>query len=74
MKRAYQISNSVGTVAGVFEGFGRADALAAMHRRAGYSARAERGEVVFESQEHADLCGGVAEWIITPVNKKAGRR
>jgi hypothetical protein len=62
----YKIESKAGQQMGEYEGATAAEALAAMHRDAGYSTvRAEGDHVIFPDAETADICGDVDAWIVT---------
>lgn len=64
----FSIRSSGGQLMGAYNGVSRADALAAMHRDAGYPrVRAEGEEVVFPDEDTAELCGGMSRWTVTPL-------
>ena len=66
----YSISNrSTGADFGTFEAGSEVDALATMHREAGYdvAVREDGAELVFASDADRDLCGDVDAWIVRRV-------
>lgn len=63
----YKIESKAGETMGTFEGASAAEALAAMHRDAGYDVRAEDGALVFRSDEDERLCGGLDDWRVVAV-------
>jgi hypothetical protein len=61
----YQITSKSGTDHGLHRGATPADALAALHRDAGYpDVRAEGGAIVWPDDETRDLCGDLDAWTI----------
>jgi len=62
----YRILNrSTGEDFGTYEGVCDADALAAMHRAAGYDVTIDGHEdLVFESDYDTDTCGGFERWSV----------
>jgi hypothetical protein len=52
---------------GDFEGATPAEALAAMHRDAGYRVSVEGDDVAFASDADREVCGGVDDWTIRQV-------
>jgi hypothetical protein len=63
----YNITSKSGANYGDFEGATPAEALAAMHRDAGYRVSVEGDEVAFASDADREFCGGVDDWTIRPV-------
>ena len=63
----YDITSKSGATMGTYEGETPAEALAAMHRDAGYTVTVEDGDVAFRSDDDRAVCGGVDEWTIRPV-------
>jgi hypothetical protein len=58
----------------IYAGYCAADALARMHRAAGYVAvRAERGELIFPDAETARICGGFDSWCVVEVPLRPGQ-
>ena len=65
----YRIESKAGVNHGEWEGDTAAEALARMHRQAGYDVQVlidrNGGEqLLFASEEDAEICGDVAEWCI----------
>jgi hypothetical protein len=56
-----------GTSYGTYQGRTPADALAAMHRDAGYRVVVEDGELIWHDDADEALCGGLDRWTVAPV-------
>jgi hypothetical protein len=65
----YQITSRAGVDFGVLEGETKAEALAKLHRDAGYECRVEDDDVAFDSDDDARLCGHGADWHIGEVDE-----
>lgn len=63
----YQIESEAGQLMGIYEGERRLDALAAMHRDAGYECSVVGHVITFRSADEAEICGSVDAWIITAI-------
>ena len=64
----YEISTLLGTSSfGHYEGRTPADALAAMHRDAGYRVTAEDGELIWHDDADEVTCGGLDRWHVRPL-------
>lgn len=70
---AYEIESTAGVIMGVYEGATPAEALAAMHRDAGYDVRAEGDRVVFPDAETERICGGLDDWLVREVSTRTYR-
>lgn len=71
MARTYQISSKAGADYGIYTADSPAEALSKLHTDAGYSVSVRGGELVFESDEDATLCGGVDDWTIRELTETA---
>ena len=67
----YEITSSTGNTMGTYEGTTPAEALAAMHRDAGYRVRVDGGEIVFASEGDAEVCGGLDAWTVREVAQES---
>jgi len=56
-----------GTSYGTYQGRTPADALAAMHRDAGYRVAVEDGALIWHDDADEALCGGLDRWTVAPV-------
>jgi len=64
----YEISTLLGTSSfGHYAGRTPADALAAMHRDAGYRVVAEDGELIWHDAADEAICGGLDLWTVRRV-------
>ena len=64
----YEISTLLGTSSfGHYEGRTPADALAAMHRDAGYRVGAEDGALIWHDDADEVTCGGLDRWNVRPL-------
>jgi len=63
----YEISTLGGTTYGTYQGRTPADALAAMHRDAGYRVAVEDGALIWHDDADEALCGGLDRWTVAPV-------
>jgi len=63
MKR-YRIYSEAGVDHGTWQGHDAAEALAAMHREAGYDVYADKGRLVFQHAADRKVCGDVEDWIV----------
>ena len=64
----YEISTLLGTSSfGHYAGRTPADALAAMHRDAGYRVTAEDGELIWHDAADEAICGGLDLWTVRRV-------
>lgn len=72
--KTYSIVSKGGMVMGYYDGENPAEALAVMHRDAGYTCSVEDGEVVFASDVYEGVCGGVDAWIIRQVKYHVSHR
>ena len=64
----YEISTLLGgTTFGHYAGRTPADALAAMHRDAGYGVTVEGGVLVWHDDADEVLCGGLDRWHVRPL-------
>jgi hypothetical protein len=64
----YEISTLLGYSSfGHYEGRTPADALAAMHRDAGYRVAVEDGELIWHDDADEVLCGGLDRWHVRPL-------
>ena len=64
----YEISTLLGTSSfGHYEGRTPADALAAMHRDAGYRVTSEDGELIWHDDADEVTCGGLDRWNVRPL-------
>lgn len=61
---AYKIYSKAGADHGAYEAASPVEALAIMHRDAGYDVEVIDGEIVFRDTETARLCGGLSDWSI----------
>ena len=61
----YKIESEAGEDMGIYEGTTKAEALAAMHREAGYNVHVLDDKLVFVSDEDEALCGTVDDYYIT---------
>lgn len=66
----YAITSRDGVPHGDWEGKNKAEALAAMHREAGYTVAVEDGDVVFEDDDTGRLCGYVGDWHFDEVARR----
>jgi len=64
---AYRIETKDGFGCGVWLGANEAEALAAMHRSAGYAVLVVDGRLVFSDRVSGWLCGGLDAWVVTPL-------
>lgn len=62
----YTITSKAGADHGTWAGRTPAEALAAMHRAAGYEVSADGDTMVWASDGDRQLCGDLRDWIITP--------
>lgn len=60
----YRITSTGGADYGIWEGASEADALAALHRDAGYECRVEGGRIVFADETAERGAGQVEDWIV----------
>ena len=70
----YSIYSRDGQEMGQYEGADKAEALAAMHREAGYDVVARHGELYFRSKKlifdgttDKEVCGDLSDWDIQEV-------
>lgn len=69
-QKAYRIYSRCGIDHGAYTGASKADALAAMHRDAGYPVKVTpSGRLAFPDAETAALCGGVDQWDIVELDE-----
>ena len=59
----YTITSKAGVGMGTYEGSSKAEALAAVHRDAGYDVACVDGELRFPDAATRELCGDVADWL-----------
>jgi hypothetical protein len=67
MASYYIEGKAQGAVMGIYQGADPAEALASMHRDAGYDVRAEGGSMIFGDDETRELCGDLDAWHVAPV-------
>lgn len=60
----YKIESKAGIDMGIWEGKTACEALAAMHRDAGYDVNVLDGELVFKSDKDEELCGNENQWFV----------
>ena len=65
--QTYEISTLSGTSYGTYQGRTPADALAAMHRDAGYRVTSEDGELIWHDDADEVTCGGLDRWNVRPL-------
>ena len=63
---SYHFESTEGVGFGTYEADTEIEALAALHREAGYDVTAEDGELVFGDDETARLCSGLEGWRVRP--------
>lgn len=63
----FNITSRAGVDFGIWDGETKAEALAALHREAGYECRVEGDDVAFDDEDTERLCGHVADWHIGEV-------
>lgn len=69
--KRYRITSQAGADHGVWDGLSTADALAAMHREAGYTCAAVGpwpGYVVFADADDEELCGNIERWMFDAID------
>ena len=62
--KPFQIYSYAGDDYGVWDGVCPADALATLHREAGYDVKAVDGELVFADPIEGRLCGALDAWEV----------
>ena len=60
----YKIESEAGEDMGIYEGTTKTEALAAMHRAAGYDVKVLDDELVFKGDKDEELCGGLDAWSV----------
>lgn len=69
----YRIASKAGQYHGEYQGQTPAEALAALHRDAGYHGvhyNAEDDRIIWPSEETRGLCGDVGDWVIEEAEGK----
>ena len=68
---SFRITSKSAQDMGIYQGASEVDALAAMHRDAGYDVTLDETgtELVFASESDRELCGDVDAWTVRPVSE-----
>jgi hypothetical protein len=67
---SFRITSKSAQDMGTYQGASEVDALAAMHRDAGYDVTLDETgtELVFASESDREICGDIDDWTVRPVS------
>lgn len=73
IKMKYKIESKAGEEMGIYEGATETEALAAMHRDAGYDVTVDEDDVlVFARKSDYEICGGRSDWYVKEYRNTLG--
>lgn len=67
MAKQYRITSRAGKDYGLYSGTNPTQALAALHRAAGYRVSAVDDQLQFPDEETRRICGDIKDWIVEEV-------